>query len=92
MLKSSELFSAPFELPKIIGKTAESSVPVLSVGLLYSLLSTLLAALGFSRFWPIAWEFWCAHAGWVHDGVRRCISRRAPKIESFFESRESSKH
>jgi hypothetical protein len=24
--------------------------------------------------------------------LRRCISRRAPKIESFFESRESSKH
>jgi hypothetical protein len=24
--------------------------------------------------------------------LRRCISRRAPKFESFFESRESSNH
>jgi hypothetical protein len=51
---SSGHFQAPFELFKNIGKTSKSSVPVLSEGLLYSLLSTLLAALGFSHFWPIA--------------------------------------
>jgi hypothetical protein len=28
----------------------------------------------------------------VHGGMRRCISRRAAQIESFFESRESLKH
>jgi hypothetical protein len=28
----------------------------------------------------------------VHGGMRRCISRRAAQIESFFESRESPKH
>jgi hypothetical protein len=47
---------------------------------------------GFSRFWPIASEFWCAHAGSVHGVVRRWISRRAAQIESFVESRESPKH
>ena len=33
-----------------------------------------------------------AHAGSVHGGMRRCISRRAAQIASFFESRESPKH
>jgi lipopolysaccharide export LptBFGC system permease protein LptF len=69
----------PFELLKSIGKTAKSSVPVLSAGLLYFVLSTLLAALGFSHFWPIAWVVWCAHAGLVHGVVRRL----------YFASRES---
>ena len=61
----------PFELLKSIGKTAKSSVPVLSAGPLYFLLSTLLAALGFSHFWPIAWAVCSAHAGSVHGVVRR---------------------
>ena len=55
MLKSSELFSAPFELPKIIGKTAESSVPVLSA-------AKPRFPQGFSHFWPVALEFCSAHA------------------------------
>ena len=47
---------------------------------------------GFSRFWPVPLAVCSAHAGSVHGVVRRCISRRAAQIESFFESRESSKH
>ena len=82
----------PFELFKNIGKTLISSVPVLSVGPLYFLLSTLLAALGFSHFGEVPLEFCSAHAGSVHGRMRRCISRRALKYESFFESRESPKH
>jgi hypothetical protein len=32
-----------------------------------------------------------AHAGSVHGGMRRCISRRAAQIESSFESHETKK-
>ncbi len=71
MLKSSESLSAPLELRKNIGKKSKSSVPVLSAGPLYFLLSTLLAALGFSHFWPVPLEFCSAHAGSVHGVVRR---------------------
>ena len=56
---------------KNIGETSKSSVPALSAGPLYSLLSTLLTALGFSHFWPIALAFCSAHAGSVHGVVRR---------------------
>ena len=61
----------PFELFKNIGETSISSVPVLSVGPLYFLLSTLLAALGFSHFGEVPLEFCCAHAGSVRSVVRR---------------------
>jgi hypothetical protein len=51
----------PFELSKNTGKTHKSSVPVLSAGPLYFLLSTLLttllAAQGFLHIWPIALAF-----------------------------------
>ena len=59
----------PFEPFRIMGKTSKSSVPVLSEGPLYFLLSTLLAALGFSHIWPIALEFCSAHA-------TRCMADR----------------
>ena len=53
----------------------KNSVPVLSAGPLYFLLSTLLATLlavqVFSHFWPIAWEFCSDHAGSVHGVVWR---------------------
>jgi hypothetical protein len=51
-----------------------------------------LVSPGFSHVWPVPLEFWCAHAGSVHGGMQRCISRRAPQIESFFESHESLKY
>ena len=62
------------------GKMGKSSVPVLSAAKPWF-------SQGCSHFWPIALEFCSAHAGSVHGGSRRCISRRAPKIESFLESR-----
>ena len=75
----------PFELFKNIGKTPKSSVPVLSA-------QKPWFSQGFSRFWPVPLAVCSAHAGSVHGGSRRCISRRAAQIESFFESRESPKH
>jgi hypothetical protein len=47
---------------------------------------------GFSHIGPVPLAVCSAHAGSVHGGMRRCISRRAAQIESFFESRESPKH
>jgi hypothetical protein len=70
-----------------VGKTPESSVPVLSISFLKPVLQNQRFSQRFSGFRPIALELWCAHAGSVHGVVRRCISRRAPKFESFFESR-----
>jgi hypothetical protein len=59
-------------------------------------LSSPLKNPGFTRVFRISgqflWSSGSAHAGSVHGGMQRCISRRAPQIESFFESRESSKH
>jgi hypothetical protein len=55
---------APLELFKTIGKTPESSVPVLSAAKPWF-------SQGFSHFWPIALEFCSAHAGSVHGVVRR---------------------
>jgi hypothetical protein len=49
---------------KNIGKTSKSSVPVLSAVKPWF-------SHGFSRFRPIALEFWCAHAGSVHGVVWR---------------------
>jgi hypothetical protein len=80
-----QLSSLPFEPFKTMGKTLKSSVPVLSAAKPWF-------SQGFSHFWPIALAFCSAHAGTVYGGSRRCISRRAPQIESFFESRESPKH
>ena len=71
-----------------VGKTSKSSVPVLSARPLYSLLSTLLAALGFSHFWPIALEFCSAHAGSVH-GACGVVFRVAQRKSSRFSSRAS---
>ena len=53
---SEETNFAPLELFKNTGKTPKSSVPVLSEGPLCFLLSTVLAALGFSHFWPVPLE------------------------------------
>ena len=47
---------APLELFKNTGKIPKISVPVLSEGPLCFLLSTVLAALGFSHFWPVPLE------------------------------------
>ena len=46
----------------------------------------------FSHFGEVPLAVCSAHAGSVHGGMRRCVSRRAAQIESFFASRESSKH
>ena len=67
-----------------VGKAIKSSVPVLSAGPLYfqlsTLLTTLLAALGFSYIWPIALEFCSAHA-------TRCMAPAA----LFFASRTENR-
>jgi hypothetical protein len=85
---SGETNFAPLELFKNTGKTPKSSVPVLSAGPLYFLLSTLLAAVGFSHFWPFAWEFWSAHA-WKNRGdnpssrhlsLRLCVRPNASTV------------
>jgi len=77
---SEETILVPFELIKNIGKTSKNSSPVLSAAKPWF-------PQGFSHFLPVPLEFCSAHAGSVHGGSRRCISRRAPKFESFFESR-----
>ena len=47
---------------------------------------------GFSHIGEVPLTVCSAHAGSVHGGMRRCISCRAAQIESFFASRELSKH
>jgi len=61
-----ELFQEHWEDTQKFG-----SCPLLSAGPLYFLLSTLLAALVFSYFLPIALAVCSAHAGSVHGVVRR---------------------
>jgi hypothetical protein len=80
-LEASVTLLAPFEFLK---KTLEKHR---KVRFLSSPLKNQRFSQCFSHFWPVPLEFWCAHAGSVHSVVRRWISRRAPKIESFFESR-----
>ena len=82
-----QLSSLPFEPFKIMGKTSKSSVPVLSAGPLYSLLSTLLAAWGFCISGQLLWSSVASMLARCMAPCGACISRRAPKIESFFESR-----
>jgi hypothetical protein len=88
---SSGHFQEPLELIKNIEKTSKSWVPVLSAGPLYFLLSTLLAAWVFRISGQLLWSSVAPMqlGAWR---LRRCISRRAPKIESFFASRDSLKH
>ena len=67
------------------------SVPVLSV----SFLKPVLQNHGFPRVFRISGQLFGSSVAPMQLGawrLRRCISRRAPKIESFFESRESPKH
>jgi hypothetical protein len=67
------------------------SVPVLSVSFLKPVLQNP-GFLGFFAFLGNCFGVLYRPCNSVHGGMRRCISRRAPKIESFFESRDSSKH
>ena len=86
MLKSSESFSAPFGLPKNIGKTAKSSVAVLSEGPLYSLLSTFnsLSCCDFFAFLAncvvVRSSCWLASNGAI---VANAILRRGARVASF---------
>jgi hypothetical protein len=70
-LKSSESFSAPFELFKNIGKTSKSSVPVLSA-------QKPWFSQGFSHFWPIALAFLPIHACPCLQVLRRLVRCLAP--------------
>ena len=73
-----------------VGKTPESSVPVLSISFLKPVLQNQRFSQRFSGFRPIALEFWCAHAGSVHDVVRRFALRVAHRKSSRFSSRAGS--
>jgi hypothetical protein len=58
-------------------------------------LSSPLKNPGFPRVFRISGQFLWPSVAPMQLGawrLRRCISRRAPQIESFFASRESSKH
>jgi hypothetical protein len=66
---SEETNFAPLELFKNTGKTSKSSVPVLSAGPLYFLLSTLLAALGFRISGQFLWSS-------VAPMLARCMAER----------------
>jgi hypothetical protein len=59
------------------------------------ILSSPLKNPGFPRVFRISGQFLWPSVAPMQLGawrLRRCISRRAPQIESFFESRESLKH
>jgi hypothetical protein len=59
------------------------------------ILSSPLQNPGFPRVFRISGQLLWSSVAPMQLGawrLRRCISRRAPKIESFFESRESPKH
>jgi hypothetical protein len=74
-----------------VGKTSKSSVLILS----FSILKSVLQNPGFLRFFRISRQFHWPSVAPMQLGasrLRRCISRRAPKIESFFALRESPKH
>ena len=60
-------------------ETPKSSLPVLSA-------QKPWFSQGFSHIGEVPLTVCSAHASSVHGGMRRCISRHAPKIESFFES------
>jgi len=73
-------------LQKNTGKMGKSSVPVLSA-------QKPWFSQGFLHFGEVSsFGRLLRPCNSVHGGMRRCISRRAAQIESFFESRESSKH
>ncbi|RLS98166.1 MAG: hypothetical protein DWI14_01835 [Planctomycetota bacterium] len=77
--------------PETLGKTSKSSVPVLSV----SFLKPVLQNPGFPSVFRISGQLLWSSVAPMRLGawrLRRCISRLATKIESFFESRESAKH
>ena len=76
--------SVPFELSKTLGKHQK-----------VRFLSSPLQNPGFPRVFRISGQFLWSSVAPMQLGawrLRRCISRRAPQIESFFASRESAKH
>jgi hypothetical protein len=76
----------PSGCKKNTGKMGKSSVPVLSA-------QKPWFSQGFLHFGEVSsFGRLLRPCNSVHGGMRRCISRRAAQIESFFESRESSKH
>jgi hypothetical protein len=65
-LRASDFAPPHFGNPVFPRDFVDCSVPVLSAGPLYCLLSTFWFSQDFSYIWPIALEFCSAHAGSVH--------------------------